>query len=166
VVSSKKRRLKPLLAQLQSASTPLAALSSEIEERFLACGQALHDQAELTTRLAQQSARLKAFGQHAEQSDTAIRRVSRLISTHLSLSEEFAREVERLAKSLDDHATHLQALLGDQQQLERSFAPMRFLHAFFRIESATLPAELQSLFHAVTAEIQRLYTDVTASFAE
>jgi hypothetical protein len=161
-----KRRFRSSLEQLELTSAPLAALSAKIEERFLACGRALHDQAELTTRLSEQSGRLKAFGQHSEQSNTAIRRVGLLISTHLSLSEEFAREVDRLAKSLDAHAAHLQELLSDQQQLERSFAPMGFLHLFFRIESAALPVELQTLFHAVTAEMQRLYTDVSASFAD
>jgi hypothetical protein len=42
---------------------------------------------------------------------------------------------------------------------------MRALHSFFRIESASLPPELQSLFHAVTTEMRRLHEEVSASFA-
>lgn len=145
----------------------LARLSADIEERFLACGRALQDQVQLTTRLSAQSRRLIEFADRsATAEDSALQRVSQVMTTRLTLGAQLADEVERLAETLERYAQHLQHLLGDQQQLERSFAPMRVLHSFFRIESAALPPEQQALFGAVTAEMQRLHGDVTASFAE
>jgi hypothetical protein len=159
-------RVRPLCVRLDAACVPFSSLADEIERRFLACGSALQEQVKLTARLNTQSRRLNELGARGDRGETAIHRVMQRLTTHLDLSDRFARESERLASTLDDYAHHLQLLLQDQQRLERSFAPMRALHSFFRIESAALPPELQSLFHAVTAEMRRLHEEVSASFAE
>jgi hypothetical protein len=161
-----RQRAQPLCARLDAACGPFSELAGEIERRFLACGSALQEQVKLTARLSAQSRQLNELSARSDRGETAIHRVMLRMTTHLDLSDRFARESERLASTLDDYAHHLQQLLQDQQRLERSFAPMRALHSFFRIESASLPPELQSLFHAVTTEMRRLHDEVTASFAE
>lgn len=161
-----RHRAQPLCTRLDAACGPFSALASEIEHRFLACGSALQEQVKLTSRLSAQSRQLNELGARSDRGETAIQRVMLRLTTHLDLGDRFARESERLAATLDDYAQHLQQLLQDQQRLERSFAPMRALHSFFRIESASLPPELQSLFQAVTTEMRRLHEEVSASFAE
>lgn len=161
-----RHRARPLCDRLEAASPLLAELAHDIEERFLSCGRALQEQVKLTARLTEQSRQLNQFDARSSPGETWLQRVGGLMATHLDLSEQLTREVERLATTLERYADHLQHLLHDQQQLERSFAPMRVLHSFFRIESATLAEEQQALFHAVTAEMQRLHTDVSASFAK
>lgn len=119
----------------------------------------------LTAQLSAQSRKLNEFGTRSDQGETAVHRVMLHLTAHLDLSDDFAREQERIAATLEAHAHQLQLLLQDQQRLERSFAPMRVLHSFFRIESAALPVEQQALFHAVTTEMRRLHDEVSVSFA-
>lgn len=153
-------------SRLERACAELDALAKDIEERFLACGRSMQAQVGLTSALIEQSRQLTEISSRMDEGKAAVRRIGAVVGEHLSLSEDYSRQIERLAGTLEAHAGNLNGLLGDQSQLERSVAPMGVLHSFFLIESATLPEEIRGLFHAVTAEMKRLHTDVSRSFEE
>ncbi|HEU5080892.1 MAG TPA: hypothetical protein VFT72_16890 [Opitutaceae bacterium] len=160
-----RKQLPALAGGLEQTCGTISELIGEIEARFLECGRALRRQAELTGRLNLQCETLRKLAPHEGRS-TAFDRVAELIGEHLSLGETFAHEVEQLAQILEQHAVELQQLLKEQDVLERAFAPMRVLQSFFRIESAGLSVEMQSLFQAVTVEMQRLQAEFATNFTE
>lgn len=160
-----RKQLSPLLSGVDVACGTLTELIAEIEARFLECGDVLQRQAEVTGRLKVQCATLRELAP-SENRAMAFDRVGDLISEHLRMGEAFACEVERLAGTLEQHGKELNSLLKEQDILERAFAPMRVLQSFFRIESAGLSSEMQSLFHAVTLEMQRLQSEFSQNFSE
>lgn len=160
-----RRRVRTLLPSLEMHSEALAALSGEIEARFLACGRAMQGQVGLTGKLVQQSRGLAARDASARSGHAPAQHLQALTNRQLDLAVEFAAEVGRLAGLLDAHAGRLRQLRDEQQQIERSFAPIRALRAFFRIEAASLPENIQALFVGVAEEMRKLETAVSENFS-
>lgn len=150
------RRIRPLLQELRTAQIGLSALAEDVERRFLRCGEALRTEASLAAEIAAENRHLLSFDAAVTGGEAALARVAEGIRQKLSLSDHFAREIGKLAATLDRHNDRLAQLVRHQALLERSFAPLSVLRSLFRIESARLAPELRNLFSAVTLDMTRL----------
>lgn len=144
----------------------LKALTPEVEQRFTQCGATLHEQVRLSAQLQQQNERLRTLSQALDSDQSSVRQLATLSERELGHCDEVSAQVAWLSDSLATHGDRVDALVQEQQSLLQIFAPLKALQSFFRIESATLPPDLQGSFHAVTEEVSRLDIDIRSSFEQ
>ena len=156
--------VRELAAQLAGQETALEQLAAEIERYFVAIGRTLPAQAELTRTLAAQGARLVAIGGGGETATDPAAAAVAFAHQVLASIDGCSRERHQLLDRLAAYQARTGRLLAEEAQVERILAPLRVIQTFFRIESARLPAEMQSGFHALSGEIPKFEQQVRETF--
>jgi len=158
-------RLQPLWGRLGLADAGLQALMQEVEVRFAGHGTLLQEKLELARHLQEIMKQLEQWDTEAAVDEKAPVRVLCGTSAHqLEVCAEVSQSVAGLAETLTTHAAHLNRLSKHQHALLSIVAPLRMLRFGFRIEAATLPADLRGSFHGVTGEVGRLDEAIRESF--
>ncbi len=88
--------------------------------------------------------------------------------TQLRRPVEFLETAEHRSSEVLDLLRRHQKGLADLRRLEislqRAVAPLRYIQTFFRVESASLPAEVQHVFSSLTQDIEQLHHRVAELF--
>lgn len=137
----------------------------EVEARFTEVGAVLHEQVRLSKELREQGECLCATSaRSAEGGESVLGRLDALSQRQLAACEEVGGQVSALAGQLAGHGERLTQLVEEQRELMPLFASLKPLRSSFRIEAATLPADLRGSFEGVTAEIGRLDEEIQTNF--
>jgi hypothetical protein len=159
-------RLRGPLRQLETEGHRVENTTRDLETRFLAIGADIEKMATLSGDLVSRSERLLALatGQSSGEDvlSTAIEELRRPVEFLENSRVRWAEIISRLREHL--------RLVGEirrmEATLEQAVAPLRFIQTFFRIESATLPSEVQHVFSSLTQDIGELHHRVVDLFAE
>jgi hypothetical protein len=153
--------IEAVIAQQENA---LDRLSARIERQFIQIGETLPAQAALAQTLAHHGARLVTLsGGEGPATDPAAQAVAFANRTLASIAA-CSRERRELLECLGTYQARTARLLDEESQVGRILAPLRVIQTFFRIESARLPAEMQSGFHALSSEIPKFEQQVRETF--
>lgn len=163
-VRTGERRLRSLVVQLGEHQQALAGLAADTEEKFLAMGTALQEQAGAGGRLVAEGKRLVDRAADGEASQDAIGAAVELVQHTLDFIDECVEQTRELVDRLDRYHERTGRLLKEEERVERILAPLRTVQTMFRIESVVLPAEMQAGFNALSGEIPKFETEVRQTF--
>lgn len=158
--------LRARIAGLAAHEDALAGLAAVVEEKFVALGGALQEQAALSGRLVEGGRALLQLSGAGEEADDAPRDAMRLIQRTLALAHESAGATAVLLDRMERYRDQIGRLLEEERSVERILAPLRIIQTLFRIESASLPVDVQTAFAALSGEIPRFEAHVRDAFAQ
>lgn len=95
-----------------------------------------------------------------------ITRAIEVIRGPLSFLEMLLSQGDHLVGLLAPQQGRIKNLRGLQDRLASELAPMRQIQSLFRMESARLPVEVQTVFNSLSQEIRTLHERVEVAFAE
>lgn len=163
----RRRRIAGCIDALEGHAQALAELAEDVEQRFVAIGASLQNQAEQGATLAAQGARLiAAFAPDAETGIPATEEAAMLVRRMLDASEEDNRRTAALLESMEGYNAQIGRLLEEERRVERIVAPLRVIQTLFRIEAAVLPPGVQAAFIALSGEIPKFEAKVRVAFAQ
>ncbi|MBL9169396.1 MAG: hypothetical protein JNN07_16775 [Verrucomicrobiales bacterium] len=88
-----------------------------------------------------------------------------ILRAPLDYVDNYQRTTSELLDVLRKRTEQIQRMLLSEEELQRTVAPLKFIRTMYRVESATLGNEVQSMFLALTEEIQTLQQQVNQTFA-
>jgi hypothetical protein len=159
------RGLRHRIEELDTQDRALADLAAAVQEKFLALGGSLQEQAALSGRLVQQGRTLLELAAGTGPGGDPVRSALELIGRTLDFTDESSRQIEALLVRLDQYHEQTGRLLQEEQRVERILAPLRIIQTLFRIESAVLSADVQTAFATLSGEIPKYDTRVREVFA-
>ena len=155
---------------LDLAATTIPHVSSVLETRFMATAailEKLNDDGRnivLATDRLVNSATGKGDGKKILEGAMAV------VEGPLELLSDCYVQSQDLYEKLQSYTQGIIQLQRKEPELRRAMAPLRFMQALLKIESATLSAEAQAMFNALSLEIERLqgqmYELFNTKFAE
>ncbi len=161
------RGLRAQLTALGGRDGELAELARTVERKFVAIGNSLQAQAELTGRLTEAGRRLvSAGGAGTPGGKTAVKEAVELVHHMLEFTEENNLRVASLIQRMEAYEERITRLLKEEQRVERIVAPLRVIQTLFRIEAAVLPPDMQAAFVALSGEIPKFEQKVRDAFAQ
>jgi hypothetical protein len=155
--------LKAGVAKLAAHEAPLRAHREAVERAFLEAAGLLGRQRDLAADLVRHGRRFDSFAA-SDAGENAVRAAIALVEQSLRTFDTFHDESGRLMERLRARQEEIARLQHNGAQLERAISPLRIVHTLLRIEAATLPAELQAAFGALTQEIGGLDSRVRNAF--
>lgn len=162
----REQALQTRISALAEHEGALAELAAAVEEKFVALGGALQDQAELSGRLVRSGTALLQLSGGGQADGDALREATNLVQHTLALAHESSGATVALFERMDRYHDQIGRLLEEERCVERTLAPLRIIQALFRIESASLPVDVQTAFAALAGEIPQFEAQVRDAFAQ
>lgn len=132
----------------------------------MALGGALQEQATLSGGLVRSATSLRELSGGAEQGNDAVRDATALVQQMLALAHDGTEASATLFTRMERYRDQVGRLLEEEQSVERILAPLRIIQTLFRIESASLPTDVQAAFAALSGEIPQFEAHVRDAFAQ
>ncbi|PTY02446.1 hypothetical protein DB347_23875 [Opitutaceae bacterium EW11] len=158
---SARRSVRRHLKSLEKKHGALAELAALVEQEFTQIGAQLEATVRITDELKQETSALRRLT-----SDSPVPAAIRLIRESLDAVDEWADSTARLLEGLTACAEHIQRLQHRGTELERAFSCLRTIEIFFKVETATLPIEVQSVFASLSKGMADLQVQAEASFGK
>jgi hypothetical protein len=158
--------LRRRISELDTHERALAELAAAVENKFLALGAALQEQAALSGQLVRKGRTLLEGASGDGPGGDPVRAALELIRQTLDFTHEGSRRIEALLVRMDRYHEQTGRLLKEEQRVERILAPLRIIQTLFRIESAVLPADVQTAFATLSGEIPKYDVRVREVFAQ
>ena len=158
--------LRRRISELDTHERALAELAAAVENKFLALGAALQEQAALSGQLVRKGRTLLEGAAGDGPGGDPVRAALELIRQTLDFTHEGSRRIEALLVRMDRYHEQTGRLLKEEQRVERILAPLRIIQTLFRIESAVLPADVQTAFATLSGEIPKYDVRVREVFAQ
>lgn len=155
-----------MVDRLRGSRKQLAEAARTIEREFLEVSGNLENLAQRGEDLLKGSEKLielslgKVEGQHL------LHEVPALINKPVEFIATFNDEVRSLIKGLTDMDEATSTLLLMQTRLTDAFSPLRIIQVLYRIEAERLAEKDRRVFHALTAEMNRVEARMLRSFEE
>ena len=160
------RTPKADLDALSEAAGRLGSLVDDLEERFLKAGTGLERHAEHTAQLIQRSERLLELVTGHAGGEQLIRCGMDTLAHGLDFIERCHRQTIDLQARLRAYHGQLEDMKRHEESLRSALAPLKYVQTLFRIESATLPVDVQSTFLGLTRDIEELFERFGQVFGE
>ena len=154
------------IRRLCSARDRMARGSAELEKNFLQIIEALDAQGRMSESLVAQSEKLLGYVTGSVGGDVELQKAIDLLGQPLGFVRSGHERTSRLIERLKHHQSQLENVGRHEAVLNGTVAPLKFIQTLFRVESATLPAEVQGIFTGLTKDIENLQTRVTDIFGE
>jgi hypothetical protein len=162
----RRNRLAPHLAQVTAAATELDRAMQGIEAGFLQIGASLETTIQIEQKLVAQSRSLLGLAEGPEGGTAIISQAAAHIWHGIEFAESNDQQVVKFIERLAETSRKIQITLPAQQALTEALTPLKYVQILFRVESATLPTEVQSTFLALNSEITRICERVETGFNE
>ena len=153
---------QPVLAEIRSASAALTHTVAEIETRFLQISTTVENTTNISRELVERGEALIALGQGGGQ--ICIEATAEHIWRSIECVERNLQENEDLIGRLTILHGQLGQSLAAERELSGTLAPLTFVQSLFRVESARLSPDVQTMFLALVAEIERVRLNVENEF--
>ena len=164
--SRRRTRLAAPFDQVTAATGELNTAMQAVETGFLAIGSILETTTGINQALVAQSARLVALAEGPEGGTQIIGDAVAHIGRALDFAAASAGKIDTLVDQLTETSRQIRATLPTQQALTDALNPLKYVQILFRVESASLAPEVQSIFFALNAEIARICQRVESGFQE
>ncbi|MCS6243052.1 MAG: hypothetical protein H2172_04225 [Opitutus sp.] len=153
-------------AEVTAATAELNQAMKAVETGFLEIGSILETTMDIERKLVDQSHRLVALSEGPDGGTAIIEQAAAHIWSGIEFAEASDRQVVDLIERLTATGQQIRASLPAQQNLTEALTPLKYVQVLFRVESATLPPEQQSIFLALNTEISRICERVETGFQE
>lgn len=154
------------LEALVDGAAKLNRLADELEARFLAAGTGLERHTEQTDQLIRQSERLLELVTGHAGGEQLIRYGMDTLAHGLDFIERCHRQTVDLQSRLRAYHVQLEDMKRHEELLGTALAPLKYVQTLFRIESATLPLDVQATFLGLTRDIEELFERFGQVFGE
>jgi hypothetical protein len=154
------------LELLALKAADIDALVQLLEGRFLDVGKALERHSARTGELVSQSEVLLQLVTGQVGGEEMIRTGMDTLGRCLEFIERCHVQTVGLLGRLRGHQRQIEAMRRHEMLLGGALAPLKYVQTLFRIESATLPADVQSTFLGLTRDIEELFGRFGQVFGE
>ena len=156
--------MQSALAALPAAADILKQTSAELERDFLATGAALEKLNERGQQFMKDSGHLVQLAIGQSDGKEFITNGAKVVEEPLVFLDRCLGESEQLQSQLQQDHEGIEQLLQAEASLRRTMAPLQTIQTLFKIECAPLGAEAQTMFTALTQEIERMHNQVCELF--
>lgn len=162
----RRNRLTKPFAEIASASAEVDRAMQGVEAGFLQIGSILETTIQIEQSLVTQSRRMLALAEGPEGGTAIIEQAAATIWRGIEFAESSDQQVVEFIERLAATSQKIRETLPAQQSLTDALTPLKYVQILFRVESASLPAEVQSTFLALNTEISRICERVESGFKE
>ena len=148
-----------------AAADQLRQLSHDLEKQFLLTSADLEKLASKGEEFVKETEKLVNTATGRVGGTTIFFNAMHVVETPLSFLSSSHAQSEEFLRSLQQDFERIEALIRAQAEIERTIAPLKFIQALFKIESAPLGAEVQGMFGALTRDIEQLHDQICELFA-
>lgn len=156
--------LSRLFSQLLEVEVELKTAVQGMEGQFLTTGAELEELHRFSTVFIQGSEKLIGLATGREDNGQAFSHSIKLIEQPMELLTRCHLQTGRTLQELRRHKERIEQLLGIENDLRNTMAPLRYLQVQFKVVSAPLGPEVQAMFMALTLEIEKLQEQVSEIF--
>lgn len=154
------------LGSLDGATQDLARLRRHLGDQFSHAGVQVTELAESSEQLVRASEQLIQSASGSGADGMVLQSTVELLQAPLGFLDSCKSRIEAVIERLEHCDGQVIDILRLQDEWTTMVAPLKHIRTLCRIEAAALPGELQTMFLAVTADIERLETQVGTMFAE
>jgi hypothetical protein len=159
-------RIDPVMEQLEAARDGMTLGATKLEEEFLKIITDLDSQSTLSTALVEQSEKLISYVTGQMGADIELQRAVELLGQPLGFVRDGHERTSRVIERLRHHRDQMNHVRKHEGLLHGTVAPLNYIQTLFRVESATLPHDVQNIFTGLTKDIESLQNKVTHIFGE
>ena len=150
---------------MDQAAGDLRQLAGELEEHFLLTSGKLETLASTGEEFVQQTVKLVNTATGRVDGSEVFFSAMAIVEQPLAfLTSSHARSTEFL-RALKEDIGRIEGLIRAQSEIERTIAPLKYIQALFKIESATLGGEVQGMFGSLTRDIEQLHDQICELFS-
>lgn len=160
------RDLPPHFSKVKAAEGQVDLAMKEIEERFLQIATTLENITTTGRELVTHCESLISLALGQGGGEIMIDEAAQHIWRAVEFVENNDRNMEQLIRQLTTSSERINQTLSTEQNLVRTLAPLNFVKTLFRVESASLPVDVQEMFYALAREIDRIRLRVEGGFRE
>ncbi|MCC6234105.1 MAG: hypothetical protein IT580_15785, partial [Verrucomicrobiales bacterium] len=160
------RRLRRLCLGLPAALGGITQVNQGMEQRFLGISGKLETLATLSDELVKKSELLLGLAMGQMTGEDLLGQSITGLRTPVDYLTEAQHRSAEIVRRLHEHQRSIRDVCSMEVALQRVIAPLRYIQTFFRVESATLPPDVQTVFASLTAEIDQLHRRVVELFGE
>lgn len=153
-----------ILAEIRSSSAALTHTVAEIETRFLQISTTVENTTNIGRELVERGEVLIALALGQGGGKICIEATAEHIWRSIECVERSLQENEDLIGRLNLLHGQLGQSLAAERELSGTLAPLTFVQSLFRVESARLSPDVQTMFLALVAEIERVRLNVENEF--
>ena len=160
------RDLPPHFEAVHDANVGVDLAMREIEERFLQISSTLETITTTGCDLVAQCESLISLALGQSGGEIMIDEAAAHIWRAVEFVENNDKNMEQLIRQLIHSNERISQTLATEQILVRTLAPLNFVKTLFRVESASLPPDVQGMFYGLAREIDRIRLRVEGGFRE
>ena len=157
---------EPERIALNQRAKDLERMTAELEKRFMATGSSLERHAEQAQEIVQRSERLLELVTGKAGGEQLIRTGMETLGQGLDFIERCHVRTLDLVGRLRGYQEQLESMRRHEELLGGALSPLKYVQTLFRIESASLPADVQSTFLGLTRDIEELFGRFGQVFGE
>ncbi|MBK1877470.1 hypothetical protein [Pelagicoccus mobilis] len=124
------------------------------------------EQVLLSDSLLEQGTRISNFGKSSEGNKSVFQQAIELINSTLEFVQDSSEKTAGLLEAFEQYQQKTATVKRGENQLSQTLIPLQIIERLFRIESSTLPVEIQSAFDSLTEEISNLHNQMRLSLSE
>lgn len=143
----------------------LSHCGRRMEACFVGISKALDGLASKSTSLVESARNILKFSAGQEGDESIFQSSIDLMERPLNFNDECLKITAELDIRVASIADRIRRLRGFREKFDAGIAPLRILQTMFRIESASSPAAVLSLFTSLSAEIESLMDEMSTLVA-
>lgn len=159
-------RLTSALTRLKEAHDTASRGFAGSESGFQRLEATLATQRDMSRELVRHSESLFGYVTGQADGEAGLKHAIDLVGQPLGFVIEGHGKTARLVERLRIHQRQMDNVRHHEAVLHQMVAPLKFIQTLFRVESATLPPEVQSVFTGLTKDIDNLQVKITEIFGE
>ena len=156
--------LSRLESELQTSAGELKLARAELEREFLASSEALENLAGHGTRFVKVSEDLVSFATGRVSGSSLLFGSMKVLEVPLNFLDASRPKTQRILERLKQDSRRIDELINVQVELQQTVGPLKYIQTLFKIESAPLGGDVQTMFAALTKEIETLHDQVCELF--
>ncbi len=160
-----RRRLTNSFAEVEVVVADLAEVSTALEEKFLETASALMELEQHGSLFVRQSEKLVNTATGRSGGKEVFFGAMAVLDPPLIFLNDSHLQMKSLLERLKQDNECIVSLINGREDLQRTMAPLKYIQTSFRIESAPLGVEVQTMFNALTQEIEKLHNQVCELFS-
>ena len=162
----RRNRLNAPFAEVGSACAEVDRSMKGVEAGFLEIGSILEATIQIEQNLVSQSRRMLTLAEGPEGGTASVDQAAATIWRGIEFAKSSDLQVVEFIERLAATSQQIRETLPAQQSLTDALTPLKYVQILFRVESASLPTEIQSTFLALNTEISRICERVETGFKE
>lgn len=158
------RQVEAAIQEVVARRGDLGPISRDIEAKFLTIGSALEKLPGASEALVKRTEHLLVLASGRDDGESILSATMAVLREPMAYIDHYREATVGLLHRLGQALEHINRVLACEQGLQRTVAPLKFIRTLFKVESAGLSHEVQSMFLALTEDISALQARVSETF--